>query len=77
LGSYTSASFHLAAGSGGTVEIIDPPVIADTIHSANLGLFGQYVAGGFVIAPGSLPGVASADAWVTSGQQLLLAHPHG
>jgi autotransporter passenger strand-loop-strand repeat protein len=73
-GGYTSASFHLGAGTGGTVEIIDPPV---EVHSANLGLFGQYIAGGFVIAPGSVAGAAVADAWGTGSQELPLAHPHG
>jgi hypothetical protein len=33
-------NFHLTVGTGDTVEIIDPPVAANTVHSANVGLFG-------------------------------------
>jgi hypothetical protein len=80
VGSYKTANFALkadfasAGATSGTLEIVDPPV---GVHSANVWLFGQYIAGGFVIAPGSVAGAASAEGWPTSGQQSLLAHPHG
>jgi hypothetical protein len=73
-GSYTSANFHLTVGAGGTVEIIDPPVAASTVQSANLGLFGQYMAGRFVIAAGGQAGITIST--TSQGDQPLLAHPH-
>jgi len=80
IGSYKTANFALktdfASGGAttGTLEIVDPPV---EVHSANVWLFGQHIAAGFVTPPGSVAGPVIGETWASNGQPLSLAHPHG
>jgi autotransporter passenger strand-loop-strand repeat protein len=74
-GHYTSANFHITAGVGGSVEIVDPPVAAPpaAFVSADLALFVNYVAASF-------PAVAHQGGFATdlsqpAGEQPLLTHP--
>ena len=73
-GHYTSANFHITAGVGGSVEIVDPPVAAPpAVVSADLALFVNYLAASF-------PAVAHHGGFVTelsqpAGEQPLLTHP--
>jgi hypothetical protein len=76
-GHYTSGNFHIAAGIGGSVEIVDPPVAAPraapAVASADLALFVNYLAAAF-------PAVAHHGGFVTGlsqplGEHLLLTHP--
>ena len=74
-GHYTSANFHITAGVGGSVEIVDPPVAAPpaAFVSADLALFVNYVAASF-------PAVAHQGCFATdlsqpAGEQPLLTHP--
>jgi len=74
-GHYTSANFHITAGVGGSVEIVDPPVAAPpaAVVSADLALFVNYVAASF-------PAVAHQGGFATdlsqpAGEQPLLTHP--
>ncbi len=90
VGSYTSANFHLAAGSDGKVKITDP--LAAEQH-ATLGyadnhgwscgalpdghaaaLLGNAIAASFVTAAGSHGGALSGDG--PHPAAALLAHPH-
>ncbi len=60
IGTYSSGNFQIGSGAGGTVEITDPAVVnGGEVHSANIALFGSYIAGfaaggrgGFVVSHG-------------------------
>ncbi len=71
VGRYTSASFHISAGTGESVEIIDPPVVAGGF--ASIALFTNYMASMF--ATSAVHGGALSSDTQTSQQQLL-THPH-
>jgi hypothetical protein len=74
-GSYTSANFHLTSGTGGTVEIFDPPIAAVGTHTANIALLGNYMAASFVTAAGGFGGAVIAEEAQTPPQPLL-TQPH-
>jgi hypothetical protein len=75
-GHYTSANFHITAGVGGSVEIVDPPVAAPpaAFVSADLALFVNYVAASF-------PAVAHqgcfATDFVSAGRRATAAYASG
>jgi hypothetical protein len=69
-GTFTTASFHLGAGVGGSVKIIDPPPVVN----ANVALFVQYIAASFA-SPGAEAGMLIATA-PAAGSTALLATPH-
>ncbi len=71
VGHYTSASFHISSGTGGSLEIIDPPVVGGGF--ANIALLGNYMASMF--ATSAVHGSALTTETQTS-QQPLLTHPH-
>ncbi len=73
VGHYTSASFHISAGTSGSIEIIDPPVVAGGWQSANIALFSNYIAASFVTS--AIHGSTLTTETLTS-QQPLLTHPH-
>jgi hypothetical protein len=76
VGHYTSASFHISSGAGGSVEIIDPSIVGGGLQSANIALLGNYMAASFVIAAGGHGGTFVTEQPQT--QQLMLTHPpHG
>ena len=81
IGHYTSASFKMSAGVGGSVEIVDPPLPAkqpaDIGFGANLTLFANYIAASFpTAAGGDFSNLISAGPLSESGQPRL-THPHG
>jgi hypothetical protein len=69
LGTYTSANFSSGTFKG-TIEITDP-----SVHSANAGLFGSYIAGAFVTTGGGAGGFVASP--TSDSQPPLLTHPHG
>jgi autotransporter passenger strand-loop-strand repeat protein len=72
-GAYVTSNFHLGSGSGGSGTVITDPS-GVIVQSADLALFGNYIAGSFVNAAGWQGGtVVSVTA---QGDQPLLAHPH-
>jgi hypothetical protein len=76
IGAYSAGNFHVTAGQGGAVEITDPAVVAGggSVQSANLALFGNYIAGSFVTAGGWQGGTSIAAA---PASEHILAAPHG
>jgi hypothetical protein len=74
IGSYTSANFHLAAGSGGSGTIITDPSAAPA-HSANVGLLGNYIAASFATVAAGNGGTPLGEA--TQTHSALLTNPHG
>ena len=73
IGTYSSGNFHITSGAGGTVEITDPAVVnGGEVHSANIALFGSYIA--------SFAGGGHGGLVITSTGQIdqppLLVHPH-
>jgi len=76
IGSYSAGDFHVTAGQGGTVEITDPTTVAQggSVQSANLALFGSYIAGSFVTAAGGAGGSSASP--TSDSQPPLLTHPH-
>ena len=73
IGTYSSGNFHISSGTNGTVEITDPAVVnGGEVHSANIALFGSYIAG---FAGGGHGGLV-----ITSTGQIdpppPLVHPH-
>jgi hypothetical protein len=74
LGNYTSANFKLGADTGHHVEIIDPPVsVSSAVHSANIALFGGYIAN--FAAGGGFGGMAVIEL-PPPGSPPLLTQPH-
>jgi hypothetical protein len=72
-GSYSAADFRIMSGAGGTVEITDPTVpSAPQAHSANIALFGNYIANFAAEGHGALL-VANTGGSVTL--PTVLAHP--
>jgi hypothetical protein len=71
VGHYTSASFHISSGIGGSVEIIDPPVVGGGV--ANIALLGNYMASMFVTS--AMHG-STLTVETQPPQQPLLTHPH-
>jgi hypothetical protein len=75
IGHYVTSNFHISSGAGGSVEIIDPPVVvAGGWQSANIALLGNYIAGSFVAAAGGQGGTVLST--MSQGDQPLLVHPH-
>jgi hypothetical protein len=76
IGSYSAGNFSSASLSG-TLEITDPAAVAQggTVQSANIALFGNYIAGSFVTAAGGQGG--SVVSTTSQGEPPLLTHPHG
>ena len=73
VGHYVTSNFHIGSGIGGSVEIIDPPVVAGGIQSANIALLGNYMASMFVTSAVH-GGTLITD--TQTPQQSLLTHPH-
>ena len=71
-----TSDFHVSAGTGGTVEITDPTVVGGGVQSANIALFGNYIAASFVTAAGGQGGTLVTEASQPANQQPLLTHPH-
>ena len=72
VGTYSSGNFHIKSGAGNTVEITDPAVPnGGEVHSANIALFGSYIAS---FAGGGHGGLVIAGTGLT--EQPLLVHPH-
>ena len=73
IGTYSSGNFHISSGAGGTVEITDPAVPnGGEVHSANIALFGSYIAS---FAGGGHGGLVITSTGQTD-QPPLLVHPH-
>jgi hypothetical protein len=58
------------------VEITDPTAVTQggSVQSANIALFGNYIAGSFVTAAGGAGGSVVSDN--AQGEPPLLTHPH-
>ena len=73
IGTYSSGNFHITSGTGDTVEITDPAVPnGGEVHSANIALFGSYIAS---FAGGGHGGLVITSTGQTD-QPPLVAHPH-
>jgi Glycosyl hydrolase family 12 len=73
-GHYVTSNFHISSGAGGSVEIVDPPVVAGGfVQSANIALFGCYVAASFVTAADGATLIAETPE--TTSPAPLLGHP--
>ena len=74
-GSYTSGNFHFVSGADGNVQITDPAVInGGGVHSANIALFGNYMAA-FVTEVGGNGGAVAIHS-ASAEQHSLLTHPN-
>ncbi len=73
---YVTANFLISSGTGGSVEIVDPPIVAGSVQSANIALFGNYLPASFVTAANGYGGTVLADGLRTARRQPLLAPPH-
>ncbi len=74
VGSYVTSNYLIRSGAQGSVEIIDPPVVAGGVQSANVALLGNYIATSFVTTAGG-HGAVVMDESPTASQQLILTSP--
>jgi len=74
IGTYTSGDFT-SSTLNGTIAITDPSTVTNgaSVHSANVALFGNYLAG-FVAEAGSHGGTVTIDS-ASAEQPLLLTAP--
>ncbi len=75
IGSYATPNFVLGAATDNSVLITDPSVVTGGGHSANVALFGNYLAASFVAAGGAVFAEHAAADQVSPVS--LLAKPHG
>ena len=70
-GSYASGNFHFVSGADGNVQITDPAIVnGGTVHSANIALFGNYMAG-FVTEVGGNGGAVTIHSASAEQHSLL------
>ena len=76
VGAYTSGNFHLTSGAGGSGTIITDPAVPNggEVHSANIALFGNYMAASFVSAAGGHGSTVHQSP--QANEQSHLAYPH-